>query len=151
MRVGMVLTRTIGQGLTLVPISAQLELTLPLFAQLKLTVSPVCPRLTRECVPKVLKLCPNVSDVFPKVLKLSSDVSECKPLPSAPRCSSCRRTPTRRPCPSLHRFRNRFTGFAAPAQVVTSTPPLPSADSASSKPPPPPGVERTRRRACGRE
>ena len=30
-----------GQGFTLVPISAQLELTLPLCAQLKLTLSPV--------------------------------------------------------------------------------------------------------------
>jgi len=34
---------TIGQGLTLVPLSAQLELTLPLSAQLKLTLSPTQP------------------------------------------------------------------------------------------------------------
>ena len=30
-----------GQGLTLVPVSAQLELTLPLAARLKLTLSPI--------------------------------------------------------------------------------------------------------------
>jgi len=32
------------QGLTLVPISAQLELTLPLSAQIKLALSPVYPK-----------------------------------------------------------------------------------------------------------
>jgi len=32
---------TVEQGLTLVPISAQLEITLPLSAQLKLIVSPI--------------------------------------------------------------------------------------------------------------
>jgi len=68
-------------GLTLVPIFAQLELTLPLSAQLKLTVIPTYPKLTRGCDPKVLKLSTNVSDVLPKVIKLSSEVSECKPLP----------------------------------------------------------------------
>ena len=52
-----------GQGLTLVPISAQLELTLPLSAQLEFTWSPICPKSTRGCGPKVLKLSPNVSDV----------------------------------------------------------------------------------------
>ena len=81
------------QGLTLVPISAQLGLTLPLSAQLKLTLSPKYPRLTRECVPKVLRLSSNVSDVFPKVLKLSSEESECKPLvggQAAPACGGCR-------------------------------------------------------------
>jgi len=31
----------LGQGLTLVPISAELELTLPLSAQLKLSLSPI--------------------------------------------------------------------------------------------------------------
>jgi hypothetical protein len=36
-----------GQGLTLGPISAQLELTLPLSVQLKLTMSPIKPKLTR--------------------------------------------------------------------------------------------------------
>jgi hypothetical protein len=41
------------QGLTLVPISAQL----------KLTVSPICPKLICGCVPKKLKLSSNVSDV----------------------------------------------------------------------------------------
>jgi len=51
------------QGLTLVSISAQLEHTLPLSAQLKLTVSNVEPNVTRGCVPKVLKLSSNVSDV----------------------------------------------------------------------------------------
>ena len=35
------------QGLTLVPISAQLELNRPLFAQPKLTLSPTYPILTR--------------------------------------------------------------------------------------------------------
>jgi hypothetical protein len=55
------------QGLTLVPISAQLEPT---------TLSPVhsisdyiVPNIPRECVPKVMKLSSNVSDVFPKVLR----------------------------------------------------------------------------------
>ena len=71
------------QGLTLVSISAQLELTLPLSAQLKLTLSPILTKLTRGCVPEVLKLSSNVIDVFLKVLKLSSEVSECKPLPAA--------------------------------------------------------------------
>ena len=52
-----------SQGLTLVPISAQLELTLPLSAQLKLALSPIYPNLTRGCVPKVLKLSCDVSDV----------------------------------------------------------------------------------------
>ena len=51
------------QGLTLVPISAQLELTLPLSAHLRLTVSPIQPKLTLGCVPKVLKLSSDVSDV----------------------------------------------------------------------------------------
>jgi hypothetical protein len=72
----------VGQGHTLVPVSTQLELTLPLFAQLKLTVYPMEPKLTGGCVPEVLKLSSKVSDVFPKVLKLSFKVSECKPLPS---------------------------------------------------------------------
>jgi hypothetical protein len=40
-------------------------------------------KLTRECIPKVLKLSSNVSDAFPMVLKLSSEVNECKPLPLA--------------------------------------------------------------------
>jgi len=52
-----------NQGLTLVPNAAQLELTLPLSAQLKLTLTPIQPKLTRECGPKVLKLSCNVSDV----------------------------------------------------------------------------------------
>jgi hypothetical protein len=51
------------QGLTLVPISAQLELTLPLSAQLELTLSPTQPNLTRGCVPELLKMSSNVSDV----------------------------------------------------------------------------------------
>jgi len=42
---------------------AQLELTLPLSAQRKLTESPTPPKLTRGCGPKVLKLSPSVSDV----------------------------------------------------------------------------------------
>ena len=45
-----------GQGLTLVPISTQLEPTLPLSAQLKLTLCTIC-------VPKVIKLSSNVSYV----------------------------------------------------------------------------------------
>jgi hypothetical protein len=52
-----------GQGLTLVPISVQLALTLPLSAQLKLTLSPTQPTLTRGCGWKVLNLSSNVSDV----------------------------------------------------------------------------------------
>jgi hypothetical protein len=52
-----------GQGLTLVPVPAQVELTLPLSAKLKLTLSPVCPKSSRVCVPKVLRLRFNVSDV----------------------------------------------------------------------------------------
>jgi hypothetical protein len=59
------------QGLTLAPISAELEHTLPISAQLKLTLSPVRPNVTRGCVPMVLKLSSNVSDAFQKVLKLS--------------------------------------------------------------------------------
>jgi len=54
------------QWLTLVPTSAQLELTLPLSAQLKLTSFPMSPNLTRGCVLKVLKLSSNVSDVAPR-------------------------------------------------------------------------------------
>jgi hypothetical protein len=52
-----------GQGLTLVPISAQLELALPLPLNLSLLCPPYDPKLTRKCVPKVLKLSSNVSDV----------------------------------------------------------------------------------------
>jgi len=52
-----------GQGLTLVPTSAQLELTLPCSAQLKLTLSPMQPKLNCGCVPKALKLSADVSDV----------------------------------------------------------------------------------------
>jgi len=85
------------QGLTLVPISAQLELALPLSAQLKLTLAPTQPKFTRGCGPKVLKLSSNVSDVFLKVLKLSSEVSECKPLP-APHAS---------PAPAAERARRK--------------------------------------------
>jgi len=69
------------QGLTLVPISAQLELTLPLSAQLKITSFPAQPKSNRGRGPKVLKLSSNGSDVIPKVLKLSFEGSECKPLP----------------------------------------------------------------------
>jgi len=71
---------TMWQGLTLVPVPAQLELTMPPSAQLKPTLSPAQPNFTHGCGSKVLKLSSNVSDVFPKVLKLSSEVSECKPL-----------------------------------------------------------------------
>jgi len=55
--------RSSTQGLTLVPISAQFELTLPLSARLERTLSPLQPKLIRGCVPKVLKLSSNVSDV----------------------------------------------------------------------------------------
>jgi len=72
------------QGLTLVLISAQLELTLPLSAQRKLTLTPTQPNVTRGCSPKGLKLS-SVNDVFAKVLKLSFEVSECKPLGAGPR------------------------------------------------------------------
>ena len=61
------------QGLTTVPVSAQIELTLPPSAQRNLTLSPKQPKLTRRCVPKVLKLSSNVGDVVPKVLKLGSE------------------------------------------------------------------------------
>jgi len=44
---------------------------MPLSAELKLTLSPMQPNLSRGCVPKVLKLSANVSDMFPKVLKSS--------------------------------------------------------------------------------
>ena len=54
---------TTGQGLTLVAISAQLELTLVISAQLKLALSPTQPKLIRGGVQKVLKLSSNVSDV----------------------------------------------------------------------------------------
>jgi hypothetical protein len=50
------------RGFTLVPIPAQLELTLPLTAQLWSTVSPIQPNVPRGCGPKVLKLSSNVSD-----------------------------------------------------------------------------------------
>ena len=70
-RVNAVRAAAIVQGLTLVPISAQLELTVHLSAQLQLTSSLRKPNQTRGYVPKVLKLSSNVSDVFPKVLKLS--------------------------------------------------------------------------------
>ena len=56
--------RPANQGLTLVPISAQLQLALPLSAQLKQTVCPMQPKLTRGCVPEVLKLSSDVSDVL---------------------------------------------------------------------------------------
>ena len=52
-----------GQGLTFVPISAQLELTLPISAHVELTLSTLRPKLARGCVPKVVKLSSNVSDV----------------------------------------------------------------------------------------
>ena len=68
---GLTLEALKGQGFTLVPISAHLELTLPLSAQLKLTLSPIQPKSTRGCTPKVLKFSPHVSDVLPKVLKFS--------------------------------------------------------------------------------
>ena len=86
------LNGALRQGLTLVPIPAQLEVTLPLSAQLQLNLSSIQPKPTRGCVPKVLKLSSNVSDVFPKVLKSSSEVSECKPLP----CVAPARPPARR-------------------------------------------------------
>jgi hypothetical protein len=40
------------QGLTLFPISAQFELTLPFPAQIRLTLSPIQLKLTRGCVPR---------------------------------------------------------------------------------------------------
>jgi hypothetical protein len=58
------------QGLTLVPISAQLKLTLPISAQLRLTSSPIHPKSIRGCGPEVLKLTSNGSDMVPKVLKV---------------------------------------------------------------------------------
>jgi len=68
------------RGLHSFPFPANFELTVPISAQLKLTFSPRYPKLARGCVPKVLKLSFNVSDVFPKIIKLSIEVSECKPL-----------------------------------------------------------------------
>ena len=58
-----VLMRSSAQGLTPVPIFAQLELTFPPYTQLNLTLSPILPKVTRGCVPKVLKLSSNASDV----------------------------------------------------------------------------------------
>ena len=52
------------QGLTLVPIPARLEGGLPFSAQLQLTVSPIQPKISRGCGPKVLNLSSKVSDVF---------------------------------------------------------------------------------------
>ena len=43
--------------------TAQLELTSPISAQLKPTLCPIQPKLTNGCVPKVLKLSSDVSDV----------------------------------------------------------------------------------------
>jgi hypothetical protein len=108
---------TRGQGLTLVPISAQFELTPPLSAQLKLVRarSPICkPKTARGCVPKVLELSSNVSVVFPKVLKLSCEVSESKPLPegAAP------------PRPHLQRHRRHPRSSTPPTPTRSSRPPL---------------------------
>ena len=55
-----------GRGLSLVSISAERKLTLTLVAQLKFLLSPVDvsrTKITRGCVPEVLKLSSNVSDV----------------------------------------------------------------------------------------
>jgi uncharacterized membrane protein YgcG len=68
------------QGLTLVPIPAQLEHTLPLSAQLKLTVAPIQTNVTLGRVPKVLKLSSEVSNVSRRSSRVSFEVSECKPL-----------------------------------------------------------------------
>ena len=51
------------QGLTPVLISAQLELTLPISAQLKPVLSLIQSALTCGCVPTVLKLRSSMSDV----------------------------------------------------------------------------------------
>jgi hypothetical protein len=57
--VGVVAVGAMGQGLTLVPTSAQLELYLPRFR----STSRILPNLTRGCGTNVLKLSSNVSDV----------------------------------------------------------------------------------------
>ena len=70
----------VGRGLH----SSTSQLNLSSLCSFPLNLSLLCPpcnpKLTPGCVPKVLKLSSNVSDVFPKVLKLSSEVSLCKPL-----------------------------------------------------------------------
>jgi hypothetical protein len=48
-----------GRGFTLVPISAQLELPLAVSAQIKFTLAPSQPKLTRGCVAEVLRLSSN--------------------------------------------------------------------------------------------
>jgi len=53
----------VRQERTLVPISAQLELTLPVFAQLQLILFPNITQLNPWMCPKLLKLNSNVSDV----------------------------------------------------------------------------------------
>jgi hypothetical protein len=72
--------RTRLQGLTLAPISAQLELTLPLSAQLSLLV-PHVTRMKPWVCPKGTQVELERERCVPKVLKLSFEVSECKPLP----------------------------------------------------------------------
>jgi hypothetical protein len=53
-----------GGGLRSFPFPLNLSLlTLPLAAQLELTVSPIYPNVTRGCAPKVLKLSSIMSDV----------------------------------------------------------------------------------------
>jgi len=68
-----------GRGFHSFPFPLNLSL-LCLSAQLKLTFSPIQPKLTRGRGPKMLNLSSDGSDVFPKVLKLSFEGSECKPL-----------------------------------------------------------------------
>jgi hypothetical protein len=69
-----------GQGLTLVPISAQLELTLPLSAQLKPTLSPTQLKFNPWMWPEGAQVQLQRERCVPEVLKLSFEVSECEPL-----------------------------------------------------------------------
>jgi hypothetical protein len=52
-----------GRGLHSFPFPLNLSLISPIFAQLKLTVSSMYPNVTSGCVPKVLKMSSDVSDV----------------------------------------------------------------------------------------
>jgi len=85
----------VQQGLTLVPISAQLELTFPISDQFVPDTTRINP-----------SMCPGHAEVelhrercVPKFLKLSSEESECKPLPSSPTTThaSAPATPFRAP------------------------------------------------------
>ena len=68
-----------GRGLRSFPFPLNLSLLCPIPLNLSLLCNPSC-----GCVPKLLKLSPNVRDVIPRVLKLSCEAGECKPLLQGP-------------------------------------------------------------------